>query len=307
MDKKDVIYVDIDEDITDIVGKIKKSAGTVIALVPPKRIGALNSIVNLKLLSKVAKTAGKHVVLVSSAQALVPLAAAAKLPLAKTLQSKPEIPVVAKLEADDGDTEIIEGEEIPVKDNTAVDDDVDEILLETVTVDDTADAASGTAAKKPKNKVPNFNKFRKKIFIAGAAALLLIAFIVWAVVFAPAATVYIKAQTAKLSISAPVQLVDQSQSADPADGILNVVKKEVTKSNNVTFTPTGSKDVGDKATGTITVSNCDYSDGFTLAVGTQFVSSDGLRFTSQAAVTVPKFTGSASSCSLTGSSAGKAS
>ena len=306
MDKKDVIYVDADEDITDIVVKIKKSAAKIIALVPPKRTGALSSIVNLKLLAKVAKNSDRHLVIISNSQALLPLAAAAQLPVAKTLQSKPEIPEVAKLETDDGETEIIEGEEIPVKDSTGVNSDVDDALLETIAVDGAAEEPKKDSESK-KNKVPNFNKFRKRIIIATIILVPLIVFMVWAAIFAPGATIYIRAQTSTANISATARLVDQSRTAEPEDGILNVTRKEITKRNEVEFEPTGRRDIGERASGTITISNCDYSDGFTLASGTQFISSEGLRFVSQAAVTVPRFTGSASACSLTGSSAGTAS
>ena len=34
---KDVIYVDVDDDVTAIIGKIKNAKEKIIALVPPKR------------------------------------------------------------------------------------------------------------------------------------------------------------------------------------------------------------------------------------------------------------------------------
>ena len=44
--QKDVIYIDIDDDITAIIGKIKKSKEQIVAIVPPKRNGAMQSAVN---------------------------------------------------------------------------------------------------------------------------------------------------------------------------------------------------------------------------------------------------------------------
>ena len=38
---KDVIYIDVDDDVTAIIGKIKKAKEKIVALVPPKRAGAL--------------------------------------------------------------------------------------------------------------------------------------------------------------------------------------------------------------------------------------------------------------------------
>ena len=46
---KDVIYIDVEDDITAIVGKIKASKERIIALVPPKRVGVVRLICGLSL------------------------------------------------------------------------------------------------------------------------------------------------------------------------------------------------------------------------------------------------------------------
>src|SRR4051794_34031489 len=89
---KDVIYVDVDDEITGIIDKVDNSEHKVVALVLPKRAASLQSIVNMKLLKRSADTAGKDVVLVTNEHALLPLAGAAGFHVAKNLQSKPEIP-----------------------------------------------------------------------------------------------------------------------------------------------------------------------------------------------------------------------
>src|SRR5436305_11517825 len=89
---KDVIYVDVDDEITSIIDKVENSGHKVTALVLPKRAASLQSIVNMKLLKRSADTAGKNVVLITSEHALLPLAGAAGLHVAKNLQSAPEIP-----------------------------------------------------------------------------------------------------------------------------------------------------------------------------------------------------------------------
>lgn len=48
---KDVLYIDVEDDITTIIGKVKASKSKIIALVPPKRVGVLQSAVNLRLLT----------------------------------------------------------------------------------------------------------------------------------------------------------------------------------------------------------------------------------------------------------------
>src|SRR5690349_4062740 len=100
---KDVIYIDVEDDITAIIGKVKDSKEKIVALVPPKRIGVLQSAVNLRLLQRAATQSDKRLVLISNNSALAALAAAAKVPVAKNLQSKPELAEVSALSVDNGD------------------------------------------------------------------------------------------------------------------------------------------------------------------------------------------------------------
>src|SRR5436190_21684876 len=90
---KDTIYVDAEDDITAIIDKVEGAKNKVVDLVLPKRTAALQSIVNMRLLKRSSKNANKSVVLITTEQALVPLAGAAEIHVAKSLQSKPEIPV----------------------------------------------------------------------------------------------------------------------------------------------------------------------------------------------------------------------
>ena len=89
MQQKDVIYIDVEDDITSIIGKVKASKESIVAIVPPKRTGVLQSAVNLRLLARAASNSDKKLVLVTSNQALTHLAANARMLIAKSLQSKP--------------------------------------------------------------------------------------------------------------------------------------------------------------------------------------------------------------------------
>src|ERR1700758_1329961 len=100
MQKKDVIYIDVEDDITAIIGKVKATKEKIVALVPPKRTGVLQSAVNLKLLARTADQSKKRLVIITHNAALSSLAASADIPVAKTLQSRPEI---AKSKAADED------------------------------------------------------------------------------------------------------------------------------------------------------------------------------------------------------------
>ena len=50
---KDVIYIEPEDDITDIISRIKSSKQKVVALVPPKKLGIMRSAVNIKLIAKI--------------------------------------------------------------------------------------------------------------------------------------------------------------------------------------------------------------------------------------------------------------
>ncbi|MDK2899212.1 MAG: hypothetical protein PWQ10_399 [Patescibacteria group bacterium] len=315
---KDVIYIDTEDDITAIIGKIKDSKEKIVALVPPKRIGILQSAVNLRLLARTAENSKKHLVLVTNNKALIALSASALIPVAKNLQSKPEIAEIAALIVDDNE-DIIDGSMLPVGDLAkAVDvpgDKESDIVkdIKSLDIDDEIPKPVNLTpnkfkkSKAPKNdvKIPNFSRFRKKLFIGMFVGVLLIAFLVWALLFAPAAKVIITAKTTMSPVSVSVKL-GGTESTDISKSIIQTISKQIEKPINVEFEATGKKDVGTKATGSITIQNCDYSEGFTLPVGTKFTNSDGYVFTNSSAVSVPGFSGASSACTLSGSTSGKA-
>jgi len=284
--KKDVIYVDIEDDITSVIAKVKAASAPIVALVPPKRIGVLQSTVNLKLLLKTARTADKRLVLITSDAALTSLAAGMAIPVAKNLQSKPEVPEVTKPDTEEDD--VINGNELPVGDLDDAAKGKEEDIIGAIPDFDkplAAKAASRAPRKASGSKVPNFDSFRKKIFLAVGAGVLLIVFLVWAIFFAPKATVAITAKTNVINIDKVLQL-KPGATLDAAQNIAPAVVKQVKKTASVDFTPTGQKNVGDKATGTVKFEN-EGQGAASIAAGTQVVSASGLSFVTNAAVTVP--------------------
>ena len=308
---KDVIYIDVDDDVTAIIGKIKKAKEKIVALVPPKRAGSLQSAVNLRLIDRMARNEKKTLVLITNNQALVALAASAKIPVAKNLQTKPEIAEVAALVVDDGD-DIIDGSQLPVgdhakslkvKDGTAMaassmrSDDIDATNLDidgegitgpvaTSTFAKSAMAKSAKNAKKP--KIPNFDSFRKKLILGITGGAALIALLVWMFVFAPAATVIITAGTTPSPVSSTITL-GGTVATDFSKGIVSSVSQQTQKSEVVDFEATGQQDVGEKATGTLKVSKLTQT-AYGVPAGTTFTSTNGTAFVTNTAVTVPAST-----------------
>jgi len=306
---KDIIYIDVEDDITAIIGRIKASKDKIVALVPPKRIGVLQSAVNLRLLARTAENSHKHLVLITNNQALIALSAIAKIPIAKNLQSKPEIAEIAALEIDE-DEDIIDGAQLPVGELAKTADIVptDEVAeaITTMNIDDDApQPIKQTHAQKSAAKVPDFSRFRKKLFFGIALIPFIIAFFVWAIWFAPSAKVIITAKTSQVDISKALKL-GGTVATDVTKNIVQTINKQMKKGVGVDFTATGKKDLGKKALGVITIRNCDYSEGFTLPVGTEFTNTDSQMYVSTVSVSVPGFTGSSSACTLEGSESGKA-
>ena len=290
---KDVIYIDVEDDITAIISKVKSSKEKIVALVPPKRIGVLQSAVNLRLLARAADQGDKRLVIITNNHALTSLAASAHLPVAKNLQSKPEIAEIAALDIDDGD-DVIDGNELPVGDHATQSEDY---AVDAVAATSAVSAAklaeppkSGEAVKpgraKSGAKVPNFNSFRKKLILGIVAGVLLIAFLVWAIFFAPRATIVVAAKTSDSSVNAKVTTGDKV-TTDLAKNSIKAVKTVKSEKKTVDFAATGTKNVGEKAKGTVKFSTNNISNlGTSIPAGTSLTSSSGVTFLTDSTVTI---------------------
>ena len=274
--KKDVIYIDIEDDITAIINKVKTAKASIVALVPPKRVGVLQSTVNLKLLLRAADTADRRIVLITSDQALTSLAAGMSIPIAKNLQSKPEIAPIAALVSDD---DVINGEELPVGDLA------DSAATPSGTEVAVAPETKPVPPKASGIKVPNFDSFRKKLFLFGGLGLALTGFLVWALLFAPEATVAITARTNVVNISKTLQL-RANVKLDASQAILPVITNQTKKTVSVDFTPTGKKDVGASATGTVKFTTNSITSLGTIPAGTSLTSTSGMVYKTDLAVTL---------------------
>lgn len=297
--QKDIIYIDVDDDITAIIGKVKAAKEKIVALVPPKRIGVLQSAVNLRLLERAAGQQDKKLVLITSNNALSSLAAAAKIPVAKNLQSRPELGEIAALDVDDGE-DLIDGAQLPVGEHAkqaaevapaaaAAADVISDSDLKAVNVDvpkAAAPAAGETPSPKVKGKpkVPNFNKFRKKLVLIGGAGVLVIIFLIWAIFFAGRATVYITAKTTDASVNDTVTLSPSAQT-DPSQKLLRDESQQLQKNVSISFNATGTKNAGNTATGSVTFQECTGSPSAPSAVpsGTTLSSSGNQYTTGQTA------------------------
>ena len=300
---RDTVYVDTDDDITSIISRVKESDSSIVALVPPKRIGSLQSVVNLKLLQRAAKNSRKKIALVTTDNALTALAAGLRIPVAKNLSAQPELIEAPDLDLDDND--VINGDEIAVgeiaklpsndKKPSSKEDKNVSAAVAAIETDDKikndldADGTPDDEPKKPSKKerakkIPNFDSFRKRVLIFGGIGVLLVAFFVWATWFAPRGTISITAKTSNKDVSATVSLLT-AKSTDVENNVIQPTVKQIKKTQTVNVTATGSKDIGKKATGTVVLSNSTPA-AKTLTAEARLTTSGGLVFTVNNSVTV---------------------
>lgn len=285
---KDTIYVDVNDEITSVIDKINNSKSKVVALVLPKRAALFQSIVNLKLIERASTQAKKSIVLITSDQTLLPLAGAVGIYVAKTLQSKPEIPErplgysVSGSESD---------EEAPLDKEATVGELIEEdapIEIDNTTPDDSKTKPTKTQ-KKPydkKLKVPNFNKFRLKLILGIVGFVLVLVFWILAVFVLPKAQIVISTDTTDVPINVNITSSPAIRNVDTNTSRVPGSVKELRKSDTVRVASTGQKNVGTKASGEIALTLKDCSEpSVTIPSGTT-VSAGNNNFITQSSVTL---------------------
>jgi len=280
---KKTVYVDVDEEITGIIDKVKTTNESIIALVLPKRATVLQSIVNMKLLKRAADQVDKKVVLITSEHNLMPLAGVAGLHVANSLQSRPyvpstpETPVPSEKANSADESAVAIDPETPIGDLAKPEKDspVQPIEIDNRTLSTAAAPALDKAVKDKKNKptkdkskkIPDFNKFRLLIIGGLVLLLLLIGFGYWALAIAPKATITVRTESSETPATAKFTADTNTESIDLEQKILPAQNRDLKKNETEKVQATGEKDNGTKAVGQISLRNCS-DDETTVPAGT---------------------------------------
>ncbi len=278
---KDVIYIEPEDDITDVISRIKASKQKVVALVPPKKLGIMRSAVNIKLIAKTAKLKDKATVIVTTDPSLVKLSALSGLPVAKTLNSRPMLPSEFTKRKKQETEELADSDlDMPAEDDSKKEEVINEKPKKKANDDDMnfdSDEVEKDDEKKSKKskateKIPNFDKYRKWIIFGGAGFVVLVAALIWAFVFAPYAKITVEMKTVSSNISENVTLVTDEKNKDNKAGkfLLEQIKYE--EESSVEFEATGKANKGEKAKGTVnfTVAFAAAGGEKTVPAGTTF-------------------------------------
>ena len=302
---KDVVYIEPEDDITDIISKIENAKEKIVALVVPKKADIFRSAVNVKLMAKTSVEAKKSVVLVTTEPSIVKLAAIAKLPVTKDLKTVPTVP-----EIEDSDLKVVEIKdeketvEEPAEESEPEKTEEEEVKEEaTDEKDDKSEEKKDKAEeiveeikeeKKPEVKKPakkadkkgSFFGFIKHHKILVGLTPVFIALIVlvlfWAFVIAPAVNITVAIRTIKNNFAENITFTTKLEEEDAKVGKFYLEEKKSISPVKVEFKATGTKNIGEKAKGQV-VAFLYFERAGTINIpkGTSF-SKNGLYYTSDA-------------------------
>ncbi|MEI7818497.1 MAG: hypothetical protein WCI47_00045 [bacterium] len=281
--EKHIIYLEHDAEVTEAVEKLKDSEGDTVRLVVPGRSPLLQSVVNLKLLKRAAESKKKELIIVTSDKAAMALAGKVGLQVAKNVKSASH--VVAG-EPEPTRSPLIDDED-DIKSNKS---DADGIPVRHFDEEPVTKSSKSKASKGA--KIPNYDKFKIAIWAGSGFILFLL--------FGWVASAFLQTATVKVQATAEQKPVNTSFILSATDnGSTSVLARplEVTKDLSQTYQATGQVDKGTKASGTITLKNCEDSDSKLLPAGSK-LSNSGKVFTTNAAVTIPNgsFSGGGAVC-----------
>ena len=316
----EIIYLEPDDDITSVIGRIKEIAPNSVALVIPRGGNIAQSIVNLKILKREIEKIDKSVSLVANDKISKNLASQVGIAVYSTVQeAKMAKPMVAAASTEFGES---------IKINRYNKEEEDGVVAEQPTEPEIADKFhEETMPESPKAEIPkepmpervqhtsppavhaerpikhigthalidapagskfrakNVSSRKKPIIII--ASIVLVAALATSVVLLPKAEASIVLKTESIKADQTViidkNIVAVDQKAGTIPGVLVFAEDELTKE----FTATGSKNVGTKATGQVVFYNYDYNDTNpkNIPAGTTVVAS-GKNFVTSAEATI---------------------
>ena len=142
----------------------------------------------------------------------------------------------------------------------------------------------GSKFSEPKERKPMSRNKKIALGVIGGAVVLLLAVSYF---FLPYAKASVIVKTEDMEVSESVKLDSQATTVNTASLVIPATTVDLEKEISKTYPTTGKKEMGEKATGKITVIN-DYDDKVkTIPAGTTFTSDDGKEFVSLADASVP--------------------
>ena len=322
----EIIYLEPDDDITAVIGRIKEITPQTVSLVIPRGGNIAQSVVNLKLLKREVEKIGKQVSLVTNDKISRNLSSQVGITVyssvheaknarpVETVAVGTTVPAANQLKINrynKEDDELDQKEENLASESSAPE------PVETAASEESATPVEKPIPQEPDNhpisnipqhrpveqgmkggvppqNVPVGSRFRSKNVSSRKKPLIIIAssFVVLAlassIIFLPKADASIILKTENIADASTVTLNKNLKNIDQA--ALSVPGTLVSADEELTkeFPATGAKNAGTKATGQVVFYNYDYNDANpkSIPAGTTLVAS-GKNFVTSAAVTIP--------------------
>jgi len=293
------IYIEPDEEITSVIDKLTSAASAQVILVVPKEATILQGLVNLKLLKMEAKKLSKEIAIVTSDK------------VGRNLLTQIDIPVFDNIKS--AEPVILPQRPQPAaQEEIVIDNSKPEALPKDVKIHHFQERQmpepkpvvevmpAAKAGEKPLSK--NKSKLIIEI-VATGVILILIALGLFA--FLPYTVLNIKVSVKPFEKEVAVTLDKNAAgvSINSATAPASLIAKELEQSKD--FQATGKKEVGQKAKGTITISN-KTGEPVSLGSSSKVKAASGLIFVTSSAVNVPAATAKIDSSGNVSVTAGKA-
>jgi len=291
--KEKVIYLEVDEEITSVVDRLRKIEAEEVFLVIPKRANIIQSLVNLKLLKKQIDNLGKKVVIVTGDRIGRNLAAQVGFPVAQKLSEKPvqieipkrpeEGPLFVSYKKEEKALGVSSVSDIRYK---PVEPPTKEVKLSSQEVPQKKLASPSMPLPQPgisskvekpeepkptydfKKALPSLPKINRRLLVLFLVLGLLALFSTFVLILPRAKiTIYPEVEEVRnelnVSLSSAFREVDYDSLIIPAE-LVSVEKEEIRK-----FPSTGKKDIGTKASGVIRILNTSGAS-YNWVAGTRF-------------------------------------
>ena len=286
-----VIYLDVDEEITSVIDKIKKvEAKQAVALFFPKRASLTKSIVNLKLLKKQVDLLGRNIFIVTSDETGFNLAKRSGFAVRKTLNKNNDdiekvdfkekekidrIDIKRFLKNNEELENEIENKDYFSKNNQAIKKDKPFLNFLNNKKEPKKKRSSRKLEKGKIVLLPSFG-FKSLLFFS------LISFILVSIIFfvvLPKATITIVPKSEPFSSDFEFSVSSNVENIDHENKIISGLIEEVDmKSGTEKFDATGEKDKGTKARGSVIIYNSYSSDPQLLIASTRLQSQGKIYF-----------------------------
>lgn len=299
--KKKVIYLEIDDEITAVCEKIKKTKTKNVYIVCPKQAVLFQSIVNLKILLSRTKKAKKKIHIITKDKNALHLAEKLGIPVYSESGGQGDPEIVSQENTDEkllitplrASVNSLE-DEAPTRLNEKKLS-ISEILKRNHKKNkferpDKIVASNAKAKKKDKKSLKIVVPNRRPLIALLSVSTLILLFIIY--IALPGATVYITPTSSTLEKSVNITLADSNlygnEIATSAGKIIGSYTVETTLEKTISYVPTGKRfsDKASNASGMITIYNDSETD-WPLIKDTRFENDDAIVFRIQSEVLVP--------------------